>query len=72
MLVFWNCVDVWFKVVEYWVEMGDVDGVLTFYRELFFLYERVCGFCDVNWGDDLSGLLYDWGCSLMSYVLFLV
>ena len=67
----WNCADARLKVAEHRAETGDVDGASTSYRESFSLYERACGFCDANRGDDLSGLLYDWGCSLTSYASFL-
>jgi tetratricopeptide (TPR) repeat protein len=67
----WNCADARLKVAEHQAENGDVHSASTSYQELLLLYERACGFCDSTRGDDLCGLLYDWGCSLTSYASFI-
>ena len=71
LLALWNCADARLKLAERASERKEDAIALASYREALSIYERACGHCDANHGDDLGGFLYDWGCSLTSYAQFL-
>jgi len=63
----WNAADARLKYAENALELADFDAAKRSYGEMIGIYEKACGFADASQGDDLGGLLYDWGCSVTSF-----
>lgn len=68
----WNAADARLKFAENAIELGDDKNAKVCFEEMLQLYERACGYADASQGDDLGGLLYDWGCSVTSFAQFML
>ena len=62
----WNLADARVKRGECAGRLGDAEAANALFDSAFRTYEAACGRADSAAGDDLGGLLHDWGCGLVA------
>ena len=62
----WNLADARVKRGECAGRLGDAESAKALFDAAFRTYEAACGRADSAAGDDLGGLLHDWGCGLVA------
>jgi hypothetical protein len=62
----WNLADARVKCAECAAECGEREAAHNTFTAAFRTYEAACGRADSQAGDDLGGLLFDWGCGLVA------
>ena len=62
----WNLADARVKCAECAGDAGDRDAARRAFDAAFETFNEACGRADSQAGDDLGGLLYDWGCGLVA------
>ena len=62
----WNLADARVKRGECAGRLGDAESANALFESAFRTYEAACGRADSAAGDDLGGLLHDWGCGLVA------
>ena len=67
MEILMNLGDAWLKLAEIFCDTGRAELGERAYREGLDVYLHGSGWADARRGDDLSGLVYNWGCCLLSF-----
>ena len=67
MEILMNLGDAWLKLAEIFCDTGRAELGERAYRESLDVYLHGSGWADARRGDDLSGLVYNWGCCLLSF-----